>query len=218
MEFIEYYVKPEIVNLIRKKTYFLPLSQYPDLIVDISSTPYTLRNRITGYITPAHQNGKYKAWYIEGKSIPIHQLLGSEFLIKDESYNGRLFIDHIDQDKENNTLENLRFVPPSLNGRNTNDEPVPVFLQLDRPMKIEEYEDKHFENLYYANGFFYILHNRLYYRVAWNKNKKNEYAHVLQTDGKGFNIYKKKFQKWLKSWIEGDEIEHIEEQSNENEK
>lgn len=212
MELIKFYVKPNVINLIEQNNSFLPLTQYPDLIIDISTKPYTLRYKQTGAIIPEHQNGKYKAWYIDGKSIPIHQLLGSEFLLKDDNYTGKLYIDHIDQDKENNTLENLRYIPPSLNGRNINKDDLPVFINLDRPMKIEEYSGKHFLNLFYSRGHFYISHNGLYYELQWHDNKGNEYVHVQQSDGKGLNIYKKKFQKWLKDWVVGkvdDEVEEV---------
>lgn len=212
MELTKFYVKPDVIELIEHKNSFLPLTQYPDLIIDISTKPYTLRYKQTGVIIPEHQNGKYKAWYIQGRSIPIHQLLGEEFLLKDNAYNGKLYIDHIDQDKENNTLENLRYIPPSLNNRNMNHEDLPVFIQLDRPMKIEEYAGKQFSNLFYSQGHFYIAHNGLYYELQWHECKGNDYVHVQQSDGKGLNIYKKKFQKWLKDWVIGnikDEVDEV---------
>ncbi len=51
------------------------------------------------------------------RTIFIHRLLALQFLPNPNNYN---IIDHIDQNKQNNSLENLRWTTASVNNRNCN--------------------------------------------------------------------------------------------------
>ena len=61
----------------------------------------------------------YRAIDIEGKQVRIHQLVVAEFLGHRDHPSKFLMIDHINRDKTDNNINNLRIVTAKENSRNT---------------------------------------------------------------------------------------------------
>jgi hypothetical protein len=90
-----------------------------------------------------------------GKTMKVHQLVATAFLGDSE---GR-YVDHIDHNRLNNNISNLRYVSQSDNMRNSSGYRGKSFDFLDSlppdAIEVEEYGRHEFENLYYHNGTFY---------------------------------------------------------------
>ena len=97
---------------------FLPIKNFPDYCVsNLGNVKNIKTNKILkqsankeGYIRlKIYKNGKQY-------NKNVHQLVANAFL---ENVDNKLCIDHIDNNKENNNVSNLRFATHQENGRNT---------------------------------------------------------------------------------------------------
>jgi hypothetical protein len=67
-----------------------------------------IRNDVTGKILKASLNGQgYKRVRLNGKTIKVHRLVSEAFI---PNANNKKYIDHIDNDRTNNNVNNLRWV------------------------------------------------------------------------------------------------------------
>ena len=81
--------------------------------IEISSFGNVRRNgqKVTPYADPEG----YLRCSIGGKTERVHRLVAKYFIPNPNNYN---MVDHIDQDKTNNKVNNLRWTTPSENGKN----------------------------------------------------------------------------------------------------
>lgn len=96
---------------------WIQLARHPKY--DISMTPpYQIRNHTTHYVlTQSTSNMGYYQVSIDGKTHPIHRLIAEQFIHNDDPEH-KTDVDHIDRNKINNTIENLRWVTHSDNQAN----------------------------------------------------------------------------------------------------
>ena len=91
-------------------------TRFPDLVSDLEiSNLGNIRKKATGFVfkTKDHKEG-YMCIKRHGKTIYRHTLVAETFLGPRPD---GMTIDHIDNDKENNTLVNLRYITPLANNR-----------------------------------------------------------------------------------------------------
>lgn len=93
------------------------ITAYPGLY-EVSSTG-KIRNKETGVVRkPSYRNG-YKFFFLgrskHRKNVYLHRILAETFIANPMSHK---YVDHIDRDKENNTLSNLRWTTQSVNCHN----------------------------------------------------------------------------------------------------
>lgn len=100
-----------------EKLYKIGLDVYSD------GTIYRYRKKIDEWVilpnVKNHSNG-YNTIGIEGKMYYRHRIIGACYLGLKLKYNGQNLIDHIDGNKLNNHVDNLRIVTNSENMKNTN--------------------------------------------------------------------------------------------------
>jgi hypothetical protein len=91
------------------------VSGYPNYSV---SNFGSIRNDTTGRILKPYLRGRgYLSVKLSGKCFLVHRLVGLNFIPNENNYTQ---IDHIDRNKLNNNLSNLRWVTNSFNSRNRN--------------------------------------------------------------------------------------------------
>ena len=91
-------------------------TRFPDLVTDLEvSNLGNVRKKATGYIfkTKDHKEG-YMCIKRQGKTIYRHTLVAETFLGPRQE---GMSIDHIDNDKENNKLSNLRYMTFEANSK-----------------------------------------------------------------------------------------------------
>jgi hypothetical protein len=129
-----------------------------------------VRNRDTNRVLRSYSNGwgyLNVALHHDGhrkSNQRVHKLVATAFLGDSE---GRV-VDHIDRNKTNNHVSNLRYVSYSENNRNITSRRGIVYEYVDtlpeEAIELTEYGTHQFESLYYHDGQFYLF-TGLEYRI-----------------------------------------------------
>ena len=114
--------------------------------------PYPIRKKSTGRILKESvTNGGYVRVCIKQKSQFKHRLIAFQWIENDDQEN-KTQIDHINRDKLDNRIENLRWVTASENNRNKDKYVQQINEYLDELpeniIEIREHEGLKFNNLY----------------------------------------------------------------------
>jgi len=102
------------------------------------------------------------------KKIGKHRLLALQFIPNDDPIN-KIQVDHIDRNKSNNSLENLRWVTPSQNMRNK-----------DRYGIVREYVRKNNQSNFFQASVHYYDQNGNQIRLRKKNNDKEKVEKWLE--------------------------------------
>ena len=159
---------------------WIQLTHHPKYGISMTA-PYQIRNRTNRNVLT--QSLSYMGYYqlsIDGKTCPIHRLVAEQFIHNDDPEH-KTEVDHIDRNKINNTIENLRWVTHSENqgnkdkwGKQTSEYLDPADIDQDDMIQVGLLWD----------GIFY---GRYYYNRAMDKLLLHQYA---DEDGERYKIVK----------------------------
>jgi hypothetical protein len=97
------------------------IENFPNYVIYNDGRVYSLlKNK---FLTPQNNGNGYMKVMLYNNSIKqvyIHRLVAQHFILNVNNYK---YVDHIDRDKQNNHVYNLRWVSASENTRNTADKP-----------------------------------------------------------------------------------------------
>lgn len=136
---------------------------------------------------------------VNGKKINMYKHIVIARMFINPDYNSKLFdIDHIDHNKQNNSLENLKIVSKSENNLNRGSfNGIKCKFEIDIGEKIIVDE---INNIYYSktnNKFYrYIHHTNMYRELIERLNGKCNYIYY-GCNGKNINLNATKFRKNL---------------------
>ncbi|KAI5482984.1 His-Me finger endonucleases family [Trichomonas vaginalis G3] len=161
---------------------------------------FEVRNKKTKRVLSEwEQNNGYARMRIGGKHYLKHVVIATHFI---PNPNNLPFVDHINHIRNDNRLENLRWVTCSENNKNKSNFRDIVFEFVDEledeAIEITDYGKHTFEFYYYSEeqDSFY-LYTGVNYRKLQVCFTKAGYAYVYarDTDGKCVKIYLNKFKK-----------------------
>ena len=159
---------------------FVPLRNFEKEYEILNVYPYTIRKKNNHYELKETDNGNgYKRVTLNGIKKYKHRIIAEQFLINDDPLN-KILVDHINRDRNDNHLSNLRFVTPSENMKNRTLKGNNIFNYVDEisddAIAITDYGNHEFEDYYYVEE-----EDKIYY---YNGVKYKE-LHINETKGYG---------------------------------
>lgn len=190
------------------KSVYVPVINYEDEYEILNEYPFTVRNKVNHHvISESKGDNGYMKLNLKNKLCYKHRIIALQFIPNDDPEN-KTQVDHINKIKDDNHIENLRWITPTQNNRNrsriNNTEYEFVDDLPDDIIKITFYKTKvnHYEfdddQYYYdtENDEFYTritpkLYKKLYQCIDKN-NKKHIYLYDI--NNKKVNFYVERFK------------------------
>jgi hypothetical protein len=178
-----------------------------DCVIDsdyevFSDFPYDIRRKSNKrYVSESLATHSYPRVVLNNKSINKHVLLMKQFKPLDESeHDEKVEIDHINRDKGDYHLSNLRFVTHSDNMQNSSgfggNKCVYVDNISDEAIVVKDYGDREFNDLYFDDDVFYKFTGINYRKLHVNERKNGSlFVSTKDADGKRVRIFYSKFKR-----------------------
>lgn len=157
--------------------------------------PYQIRKRISHRPIKTFRDktkGNYYVLHLDGKRYYLHHILANHFI---DNPHGLRCVDHIDHDRGNNHIENLRWCSQRQNTNNRSDQTF-VDEIPEEAIKVDQCNGWNFEELYFHDDTFYV-YNGINYVVKPRHQSRDGYyfISVHDTSGKKRSIYYTTFKR-----------------------
>ena len=194
-------VRVEESNVDNEVVEFVPLLNHDDYEI-LTVYPFTIRRRDNHYVVKESiQSNGYVYVCLNKKQYSKHRLIAIQFIPNPNNYDE---IDHINHDRSDNHLSNLRWVSSSTNNRNRtiyNGIQVRYVDNIpDDSIAVDYYETRteryEFEGYYYHNGVFYY-DNEMNYRVLNINITKcgSRFVNIRDINSNSITVYINRFLK-----------------------
>ena len=145
------------------------------------------------------KNNGYVRLNLKGKKEYKHRLVALQWIPNDDSKH-KTQVDHINHNKLDNHVENLRWCTASENNKNKSGHKNPFEYIDELPdgaIVVEEYNEHCFDDLYYCDNVFYIYNGIRFRKLNKLKQANSESYFVLYNDNqkKQVKIYYTAFKK-----------------------
>lgn len=138
---------------------FIELANYPDYEI-LTIYPFTIRDKLNHLEVIEYQNDGYINLKLNGKNYKKHRIIAEQFIPNPNNYPE---VDHINRDRSDYHLSNLRWIDHSGNNRNKSSYKgieSKYVDEIDPDAIIVDYyntkTEKHlFTDYYYYEGIFY---------------------------------------------------------------
>ncbi|KAA6376224.1 MAG: hypothetical protein EZS28_028249 [Streblomastix strix] len=162
--------------------------------------PHQIRRIDNQEIKEPYEANGYYVICLNAKRYQLHRLIAQNFIDNPDNLNE---VDHVNRDKSDYHIDNLRWITHSDNLRNksssNNIDYVYVDSLSDDAIVINEYGKHRFEFYYYDNETdeFLFYNGRQYRQLHVNEMKKTGalFVYMMSTDDKQVKIYLNKFKK-----------------------
>ena len=152
-----------------------------------------IRSKKTGYLACA----------LNGKTYDKHRLIGEQFIPNPDNLPQ---IDHINRDRTDNHINNLRWVSRSDNDKNRTKSTANINIIYeyfdtidDEAIEVKDYGQHHFEFYYFVEkeDSFYFFNGKTYRKLHMNCDKRNGFyfVNMLDTTNKLRSIRLNKFKR-----------------------
>lgn len=165
--------------------------------------PYPIRRKGSDKIIKEsiHKSIGYVRCALNGITYNKHRIIAQQFIPNDDLT--KTEIDHIDHNRANNHISNLRWCSPIENLKNKSSHKGVQYEYFDEiddeAIEITDYGKHHFEFYYYveAEDSFYFFNGVQYRRLYINYDKRNGNAFVqtVNTEKKNVKINVNKFKR-----------------------
>ena len=161
--------------------------------------PYAIRRRFDKKVIKEFNADKgYKACKLNRKFWLKHRIIALQFIPNPEN---KPFIDHIDHNRSNNHIKNLRWVSQAENLKNTSSYSGRAFEFFDEinedSIEILEYGNHKFKDFYYDPELdsFFVWNDIKFRKLTVCFSNGSAYVRAYDTNGKKVQVRYKKFLK-----------------------
>ena len=151
--------------------------------------PYPIRRKGSDKVIKEHiGSGGYAKCHLNRKQYMKHRIIAQQFIPNPDN---KPYIDHIDRNRTNNQLNNLRWVNGSTNQKNrkatSNGALNEFFVEIpteneENIIEVQDYSGHKFEGLYYCENNFYVNSGNGNYRRLHVLMLKDTWAYVNAYD------------------------------------
>ena len=146
-----------------------------DYEIALNHYPYIIRNKSTGYVRKETiQRDGYHNLTFKNKTYGVHVIVAIQWLENDDPEH-KTQVDHINHIPDDNRLENLRWITPSDNQKNTTRHNGVTYEFLeelsDQAFEVTEYNGHEFEDLWFdpESDCFYYYTGAAYREMVYEK-------------------------------------------------
>lgn len=184
-------------NMTQEIAEYVPLLNHDDYVI-MNQYPFTIRKK-SNYkkVKDSFQSYGYMSVWIDGKNYLKHRLIADQFL---PNPNNLPEVDHINHDRSDNHIENLRWVSHTDNIKNRASMKRIMYEFVDdipdESIKVLDYGKHNFDDYYFYDDVFYF-YNGINYRILHINEFKNglKFVHMTNTNGKCVSVCYNKFKK-----------------------
>ena len=145
--------------------------------------PHQIRKRSNGRIvSESVMNRGYLSVYLNGRRFLKHILIAQQF-IENPDPEVYTVVDHVNHNRSDNRIENLRWVTVRMNSNNRYDQELVDDIS-DEAIRVTDYSKWTFEELYFHDDVFYV-YNGISYVVKRKYQNKAGYWYVQVCDTAG---------------------------------
>ena len=179
---------------------FVPLKDFENDYEILSQYPYTIRKKDNHYVISVYNNHTgYPTLHINGYPRFKHGLIAKQFIPNDDPEH-KVEVDHINHDKNDFHLENLRWVSKSMNQKNkASYKGIAIKYHDSIPddaIAVKDYGKHQFEDYYYYNDKFYFYNGKQYKEMHINEDKRGSlYITIYNIHKKRVNVFYSQFKK-----------------------
>ena len=177
---------------------FVPLKDHDDYEI-LSTFPFTIRRKDNHYEVKEYNDKGYPRIMLNKKHYSKHRIIAIQFIHNDDPEH-KTEVDHINHDRADYHLENLRWCTKSENMRNTTLHKGVRYEYVNEipedSIIVREYNGYEFENYYYYDNNFYYYNGISYRKMYINEGKRgNFYVVPMTIEGKKVKISLATFKK-----------------------
>ncbi|KAK8895901.1 hypothetical protein M9Y10_013787 [Tritrichomonas musculus] len=177
---------------------FVPLRDHDDYEI-LTTFPFTIRRKDNHYEVKECNHKGYSRIMLNNKHYFKHRIIALQFIPNDDPEH-KTEVDHINHDRADNHLENLRWCTRSENMRNTTSSRGVNYEYVNEipedSIIVREYNGYEFENYYYYDNNFYYYNGISYRKMYINEGKRgNFYVVPMTIEGKKVKISLSTFKK-----------------------
>ena len=172
---------------------FVTLAGYPDYVI-CTNYPYEIKKNSTWRTVSewVEKDTGYVSLHLNGKRVRKHRIVATQFIPNPDEFPQ---VDHINGDKADFHIENLRWCSNKQNCNNKLDDEL-VYDVPDCTLIVDGYAGWIFEDLYYFDNVFYFWNGIKYKIVKTQQNKNGTYfVHARDITGIQRCIYYPKFKR-----------------------
>ena len=175
---------------------FETLNNHPDYLI-LNEYPFTIKKRSNNYIINEWFDTKgYVTIKLNQRSYKKHRIIAEQFIPNDDPIN-KTQVDHINHDKSDYHLQNLRWISNQDNCKNKSKHRSIDYIFINElneetSFEITSFKDREFHNYFYdfqENAFYFKTSENLYRQLHINNDRGSKFVIMNDINNKPKKIY-----------------------------
>ena len=179
---------------------FVPLKGFESDYLIQKEYPFVIKKKSNDRVLSESNSRGYIIVHLKRRNYDKHRLIAEQFLPNPDNLSE---VDHINHDRTDYHLSNLRWVSRSTNLRNKSIHNNIVYEYVDKisdeAIVVDEYNGHQFNDYYFHNDVFYFFNGIQYRKLHINRNKSCDtlFVNMIDVDGNkrkiSYSMFKRQY-------------------------